>query len=121
MAYEKDPRLVECRLGESNIEFMVDTGSNANTLTCDDWQRVRKESLEHIRELKMTHDEKLKAYASDDPLKIICSFRIWTWAGKDMDKKEKFFVLRDSRSSNISLKLQNVDGSWHGENYWQPK
>lgn len=61
----------------SPINFLIDSGADVNVIGGDDWKVLKKEYLSGIARLKpisRSGDKELRGYASNNPMKIICSF-----------------------------------------------
>ncbi|XP_058814309.1 uncharacterized protein LOC131678289 [Topomyia yanbarensis] len=97
--------LVECRLGSSNpIRMLIDSGADINVIGGDDWKVLKKEYHLKIAQLEPIHcsgNKELRGYASNNPMKINCSFRAHV-AAVGLTKPivaAEFFVVDQGRRS----------------------
>lgn len=69
-----------CRIANENIQFLIDSGSPINTITESDWTKLKcewKEGKANLFNVIEHPRSNIKAYASENPLKIIALFSAW--------------------------------------------
>lgn len=92
-----DARLVDCVIGSTTYKALIDSGAVVNTITTHVYEEIKKSSWMSIQNVTMPK-EKLKAYASEKPLDVLCSF-------------DAFMSPKCSKSSSILSKFYVVKGS----------
>lgn len=99
-----DARIIKCFIGSVDFEVLVDSGATVNTVTPEVWLEIRKNCRTVIHELELQPKESLKAFASNNDLKVICSFScfIGIRKSKQAPKLAKFFVVSGSKVSLLS-------------------
>lgn len=102
----KDPRLVSCVLGSIKFKILIDTGAAVNTITYPLWLKIKKDCHTIIQDLTLFPEEILKGYASDQPLKVECSFNAYIRVDGENQKMflTKFFVVHGTDLPLMSYK-----------------
>lgn len=71
--------LVKCRLGSSGpLCFLIDSGADVNVVGGNDWKILKQEyhlGIAQLEPVDCSGSKELRAYASDNPMKIQRSFR----------------------------------------------
>lgn len=70
--------LVNCQIGASTIEFLIDSGSDVNVIGGGDWDRLKNDvdsGQTNIKWLENASTFKVHAYATNEPMTVQKSFR----------------------------------------------
>lgn len=111
---------VTCRVGNVEVVFVIDSGSPINTITAEDWSRLKALNADVEVESKQS-GRVFQAYASRTPLEVLCTFRAKITVNKEkpVDIAE-FLVIANARKALLSrqtsekLKLLKVGLSVNG-------
>lgn len=94
---------LDCKLSDTEIKMLIDSGADVNTVSESDWIRVLADSVEGksvITDVKWGNGEReLKAYATTSPLRIEATFSAKISTAKDPPIPATFFVIRGSCKS----------------------
>lgn len=99
-----DPRIVECKIGTEQLEFLVDSGATVNTITTKIWDILKKNCRTVMHNIVMFPEDIIKSYANEKPMDVLCSFMAHIGVKGWMTKivMAKFFVIRGTKLSLLS-------------------
>ncbi|XP_062556780.1 uncharacterized protein LOC134221606 [Armigeres subalbatus] len=97
--------LIDCRIGYSTpVQFLIDSGADANIIGGDDWFRLKKEFLSggaDLEPMELSFNNDLRSYASSNPISVKCVFRadIQVVGCPKPSVKAEFLVVPEGRRS----------------------
>lgn len=122
--------LVDCRLGTSSpIQFLVDSGADANVIGGNDWNRLKNELKSGNTKIKIiddTRSKRLHAYGTSSPMVVECLLEAEiTVSGRETRTMfSTFYVIPEGRRSllgrttssdlglvQVGLDLDNLEAS----------
>lgn len=98
----EDPRLVCCKIGTEEFQFLVDTGATVNTITTNGWQTIKRKCRSVVQDFQLYPDEVLRSYANQRPLEVECSFKAHIGVKNRPLRLAKFFVVKGTDLSLLS-------------------
>ena len=99
---QSDPRFIWCKIGNQPAEFLIDSGAKVNTVTTTIYKKLLEDNRRHLFDIQMDNGTELKAYATSNVLKIVCTFKAWIEV-RDAMKPTKFTTFYVVEGANVSL------------------
>lgn len=97
-----DARIVICKIGTEDFEFLVDTGATVNTITTIGWQIIKRKCRSVVQDFELYPEEILRSYANQHPLQVECSFTAYIGVNGQPLQLAKFFVVEGTDLSLLS-------------------
>ena len=93
--------LIKAKVAGVDIEFMIDSGAQVNTVTKLSFSKIVADELasSKILALSSNTDQPLKGYGSNDPIKVVAVFSAELFVSEDRPVMvEKFYVVDELRA-----------------------
>lgn len=106
--------IIVCKVDQTPVSFLIDSGSPINAVTIEDWEKIRTEKC-FIHHFKKGGARELKGYASDKPLVIVGTFQA-KLSVNDQKPSEvaEFFIIQGAKRSLLSKSTQNPESGFSG-------
>lgn len=92
--------MVQCRVGGTELTFLIDSGADANIIAERDWEELERNGAE-LLDKRISPKVNLRGYASKSSLEVACAFKAWVevcGVDKPRTLTEFFVVKRGARS-----------------------
>lgn len=92
---------IDTHVAKTPVKFFIDSGAQVNTIIKKDFERIlaNTDGRDNILALEYSTDKRLKAYASDNEIKVIANFSAELVISEDRPVSiEKFYVVDEIRS-----------------------
>lgn len=94
--------MITCKIDESPVKFLIDSGAAINTVTEQDWKNLLNSGA-RIHKKRYDCSRQFTAYATQEPLQVLVIFEAWVSINDTKPKSySEFFVIQGAKRSLLS-------------------
>lgn len=88
--------IITCTLGGAKVNMLIDSGSKCNIICDATWEILKTNKVHVVESQVKCPDKKFMAYASQNPLVVLCSFVSTVMVGNGaVSGKATFYVIKN--------------------------